>query len=226
MNIAKLADRYVAVKEIEKIMSKHTFLHLQLKNKEEMEALWCKETASPTLTTNHGTYSGYDEIFTWYVEDFEKRAFSNDCAMQANHEVLQQFNVEDLHGVGTFLVDTFTTPIIELAEDMATAKGWFCGSAITTDIVDGAPQARWTWKKYGVDFVLENGTYKIWHLKMLTEFSIKPGANWTDGSDELPFGTLPSNTSCQYNYYSPERVPENNPPIPVPYSTFTETFSY
>ena len=76
MNIAKLADRYVAVKEIEKIMSKHTFLHLQLKNKEEMEALWCKETASPTLTTNHGTYSGYDEIFTWYVEDFEKRAFS------------------------------------------------------------------------------------------------------------------------------------------------------
>ena len=39
MNIETLADRYVAIKEIEKIMSKHTFLHLQLKNREEMEML-------------------------------------------------------------------------------------------------------------------------------------------------------------------------------------------
>lgn len=226
MNIEELADRYIAVKEIEKIMSKHTFLHLQLKNREEMETLWCKKTPEPTLTTNHGTYRGYDEIFAWYVEEFEKRAFTNDCAMQANHEALRQFNVDELHGVGTFLVDTFTTPIVELAEDMATAKGWFCGSAITTDIVDGAPQARWTWKKYGVDFTLEDGAYKIWHLKMLTEFSIKPGTSWTDGSDELPCGMPPSDTTCQYDFYSPERVPENNPPIPVPYSTFRETFSY
>lgn len=226
MNIETLADRYVAVKEIEKKMSKHTFLHLQLKNREEMETLWCSKEAKPTLTTNHGTYRGYDEIFKWYVEDFEKRAYTNDCAMQVHHEILQRFAIEELHGVGTFLVDTFTTPIIELAEDMATAKGWFCGSAITTDIVDGMPQARWTWKKYGVDFILEDGEYRIWHLKMRTEFSIKPGANWVEGSDELPCGALPSDTSCKYDFYSPTRLPENDPPIPVPYRTFSETFCY
>lgn len=226
MNIEALADRYVAIKEIEKIMSKHTFLHLQLKNRVEWETLWCKETPEPTLTTNHGTYRGYDEIFAWYVADFEKRAFANDQTMQNHYDILQKFQLDDIHGVGTFLVDTFTTPIIELAEDMETAKGWFCGSAITTDIVDGTPQARWTWKKYGIDFVHEDGTYKIWHLKMLTEFSIKPGGNWISGSNELPFGALPSDTAEQYAFYSPTRVPENNPPIPVPYRTFSETFCY
>ena len=78
-----------------------------------------------TLTTNHGTYRNYDEIFAWYVADFEKRTLANDQAMQSHYDILQKFELGDIHGVGTFLVDTFTTPIIELAEDMETAKGWF-----------------------------------------------------------------------------------------------------
>ena len=91
MNIETLADRYVAIKEIEKIMSKHTFLHLQLKNREEMEMLWCKNAPEPTLTTNHGTYRSYDEIFAWYVADFEKRTLANDQAMQSHYDILQKF---------------------------------------------------------------------------------------------------------------------------------------
>ncbi len=226
MTIEEMASRYVAVKEVEKIMGKHTFLHLQLKNREEVEALWCKKAPEPTLTTNHGTYHGYEEIFAWYVEEFEMAAFANDAAMRDHYELLQQFDVSEIHGVGTFLVDTFTTPIIEIAEDMQTAKGWFCGAAITTDIIQGKPQARWTWRKYGADFVYEDGMWKIWHLTMLTEFSIRPGGNWVELNEELPSGTLPKDNGHTYSFYSASRVPENRPPIPVPYTTFSATFSY
>lgn len=224
-NIDALAQRYLAVKEIEKIMGMHTFLHLQLKNRAELEQHWsCREDIS--LTTNHGTYAGREAVWAWYVEEFEQRSLAGDLAMQVKHQPLQGYPAEEFHGVGTFLVDTFTTPIVEVAGDMETAKGWFCGSAITTEIVEGEPSGRWTWRKYGVDFIREDGAWKVWHLRAITDFSILPGASWVDGNDELPFGSLPNDLSFQYPLYSTERALTLEPQLPEPYEHFCETFSY
>lgn len=223
--IETLAQRYLAVKEIEKLMGKHTFLHLQLKNRQEMETLWSVRS-DISLTTNHGTYAGREAVWAWYVEEFEQQALAGDLAMQQNHTVLQAYKPEEFHGVGTFLVDTITTPIVEVAGDMETAKGWFCGSAITTQILDGEPSGRWTWRKYGVDFIREDGVWKIWHLRIITDFSIRPGTSWVDGNDELPFGSLPNTAEFQYPLYSATRALTQEPRIPEAYEHFADTFSY
>ena len=77
-----------------------------------------------------------------------------------------------------------------------------------------------------MDFVKEDGAWKIWHLRAITDFSIRPGSSWVTGNDELPFGSLPDDTAFQYPLYSAERPLILEPRLPEPYEHFCQTFSY
>jgi hypothetical protein len=110
-------------------------------------------------------------------------------------------------------------------------------------------------EKYGADFVKEDGVWKIWHIQMYYDYVFDTTADWTkplakkqgqgpppeeqkgkaDQKGEkaaAPSGGMPQQVKPTranpnpYEQWSPTRVSVMEPKIPVPYYTFSETFSY
>ena len=66
---------------------------------------------------------------------------------------------------GYMLDMQLTTPMIEIADDVKTAKGLWWTPGIGSNPQDNNdPQALWYWGMLGVDFIYENNTWKVWHL--------------------------------------------------------------
>jgi hypothetical protein len=76
---------------------------------------------------------------------------------------------------GEFAMHTSTTPIIEIAGDGKTAKGyWYSPGIGLTPHANGKSVtvgSIFFWEKYAGDFIKENGEWKIWHLGMSYDFT-------------------------------------------------------
>lgn len=143
-------------------------------------------------------------------------------------------------GVGSLDFHTLTTPIIQVAGDGQTAKGlWYTPGIVSgpSSKGEGLVRPSWMWERYAVDFIKEDGKWKFWHVIVLTDFGITVGKSFNDG------GATGSNNGVEgsfvhekpipldinrdmYHEYSATTVPHLYPPPPVPYYTFSETFSY
>lgn len=121
---------------------------------------------------------------------------------------------------GTLKMHMVTTSHIQIAEDGKTAKGIFYSPGYLTEIgTDGKAKAAWDFKRYGVDFIKEDGKWKIWHFVAYTEFVTPPNVPWTEKTDI-------TNTNIKYQTWSPETGAEKKLKGPVAYKTFSGTFSY
>jgi hypothetical protein len=137
---------------------------------------------------------------------------------------------------GEMHVHTLATPIIVIADDGKTAKASFDSPGIET--LSGAthkPDARWGWCKYGVDFIKTKAGWKIWHMHVYGILFSPADKTWVS---DPGFPAPPTATDVGGEWTSPTRPQSDNwiysgqgiPPLlprpPVPYRTFSETFSY
>jgi SnoaL-like domain len=137
---------------------------------------------------------------------------------------------------GVMHMHALTTPVIEVADDLQTAKAtWispghetmsFSASAGTT------PEAFWAWCKYGCDFVREDGQWKIWHLHVFGIFLAPYGRSWAEQPEDMvdPPPMLkehePDRPPTTHWQYAPDRVYVNEPSPPAPYATFDEANAF
>jgi hypothetical protein len=156
---------------------------------------------------------------------------------------------------GLLEIHEITTPVLEVAQDNQTAKGlWLSTGAILMLHDDEAEAGRsftWDTGKYAVDFINTDKGWRIWHLHVCdmwqTDFdrdpvaTAQPSEPWTTqemidewnrqaaaGETVTPHGmpVIPDGpTTFHYNYASDASAPRQPEP-PVPYRTFSETFSY
>jgi hypothetical protein len=133
-----------------------------------------------------------------------------------------------------------TTDIIEVAEDMNTAKGlWLTAAAVTPGSAGQGFSSRTGYMRRAVDFVNEKGHWKIWHYMVYGLISSPAGQGWTD--PEVVAGNLRSHNDWIPQNLRPDRpsgfgvgpaaswrpdLPVMQIGVPVPYRTFSETFSY
>lgn len=112
------------------------------------------------------------------------------------------------------------SPVIEVAADRKTAKGlWLLPGTQTFCPGDQeAPRGYWVWTKLAVDFLLEDGRWRLWHLWSVPCMAAPAGGSWTD------FETGGDLTMS--NPYSIHGTYPHPPAPPKPYATFSETFSY
>jgi hypothetical protein len=192
-----------------------------------------KKTPNPTFAQNHGYYVGYDSIYATYGKLNKVMQKANLALLRKHFPGLE--DTEENLGSGTLIMHPLTTPIIEVAGDGQTAKGmWYSPGQVTEVSSDGKPSANWIWEKYGVDFVKEDGVWKIWHIHMYTDFFTQVGKSWTDETADAPMGVgqppvaipRPDKEEETYKVYSMTQVPQDAPRMPEPYYTFSETFSY
>jgi len=72
------------------------------------------------------------------------------------------------------------SPVIEIAADGQTAKGVW--DSFGPNIGSGNEVGSWLWVKYGVDFIKEDGQWKIWHLQVYPLFVTPFNESITDSA--------------------------------------------
>lgn len=150
----KAAIRANDIADCNNIMSWHVWYHASYLNNIELEKIWV-ETPEYQKTAvwaqNANYWIGMDNIKAYY-------------GPATPHEQTK----------GGFQFHVTTTGLVEIAGDRQTAKGvWYTPGAIG---MGGSIQGMW--ERYAIDFVRENGEWKIWHLHVYTDFaySLKSGS--------------------------------------------------
>lgn len=221
------AERALAMLEVQNTMSKHAYYYAAGKIEEEFNNIWVKEGGEYAATASKGKITGLKKLKKMTLErkhDNEKKALEEMSRIYSDIK-----NIPENLGTGTDLViHTQTTPVIEIAGDGKTAKGvWYSpGIGLTPHFRDGKVNVEgiFFWEKYGVDFVKEDGRWKIWHMQMVYDFMPGIDKKWTDfGSDDAQ---STENTGWPPKAWTPKTIPELSPRLPEPYYTFSETFSY
>ena len=119
-----------------------------------------------------------------------------------------------------------TTPMIEIAGDLQTAKAvWWCpgGGAITHE--DKDPDAIWAWGMLAADFVREGNEWKIWHLHYFRYIKCLYDKGWVDDTSMINRLNVPVHPLAKpvtyHNPYSPHSIREAIPASPRPYETYS-----
>ena len=183
-------ERALASIEVQNVFSKHCYYHEAGLHRAEMEDIWVKRDGEFAETAKWkqpmGINRGYEAIWQFYVINKEK---SNQQILDQLSEIYPEIEnkPENLGIGGEWASHVQTTPIIEIAGDGETAKGvWESpGLLMAAQIRDGKVNKKggWFWEKYAVDFVKEDGEWKIWHIAMYYE-NTPPGWNADTNSYE------------------------------------------
>lgn len=231
----QLLERWEAVHEIENLMGRRAFLLMLVRDQRVFEELWSKN--APCLGVNAGYYQGQDAIagYLAYLSDLQlARA---EAAIAAHPEALDGKLPEDALGAGALHPNNLTTPVIELAGDMQTAKGLWYVMDTHVDFSQFGHDSMMSWGRVGVDFIREGGQWKIWHMIFAEDFYTTAGYDWTAPTPErtvLPeFAHLahfkaprPNVPQRVYELWHDRRQAKAFPAVPEPYETFADTFSY
>ncbi len=229
--VKKIAQRALDVQEIQNLMSRHAYFVATASNRKELETIWAQKAPDVKWTNPQGIWVGMESLKEFYADACERNQQAALERVIKLHPEVE--NKKENWGAGYFSFHPLTTPIIEVAGDGKTAKGvWYSPGIITEVGPDGNPWGVYCWAKYGVDFIKEDGEWKIWHLHRYYDLMFKPGESWAQErkappSDPPPIEMPePDEPGFPYEAYTPTTVPQYEPRPPEPYYTFSETFSY
>jgi hypothetical protein len=180
----KAAIRANDISDCNNLMGLHVWYHGSFLNNVELEKCWVttpEYTKTATWAQNANYWIGMDNIKAYYgpVTPYEQTK-------------------------GGFQFHATTTGVVEIAQDRKTAKGvWYTPGAIG---MGGSVQGMW--ERYGLDFINENGVWKIWHLHVYTDFSFSmksgsgggmggPGGGAPQGSGGPPGSGAPQGAGGQ-----------------------------
>lgn len=190
-----------------------------------------------SLGVNAGYFVGPQEVARYYQGEEDRIQAESAMIQAAFPEELGSKSREEVHGVGMLTYKPVDTAVIEVAGDRQTAKGLWMIRGSHSQITTGGPVGYWEWSWLAVDFVREDGEWKIWHQLYLVEIdrpcgypfvgpehTYKPRPEFADAAKiTLPEPTV--KVTLRENY-SASRPFAGSPEVPVPYDTFANTFSY
>lgn len=236
LSAEELVGRWEERREIKNLMGRYAVSFLLKREKDMFADFWsCREDVSMGL--NDGWYVGRSAIAEWFAAIHRATSLKAKLLKEDLPEKLAEEDDAKLYGIGDFDVKPLGTPVIELADDLKTAKGVWYSQGSKADVTASGPVSYWTFGVFAVDFVCEDGAWKIWHLQYLEDVKCLCGQSWAE--PEKPFPELPAYAALKEErlpeptvkttlreYYSPSRPLAKLPPLPVPYTTFADTFSY
>lgn len=146
-------------------------------------------------------------------------------------------SADELYGCGVLDHKPLGNQVIEIAGDGRTAKGFWYVVGKEDEYGVSGPLSYWTFGMFGVDFVWEDGQWRIWHLTYVEDIHTPCGESWAAAPKKrepnphygpianfrLPELTIPTQIRA---LYAPDRPFTKLLPLPEPYQTFADTFSY
>ena len=233
----QMTDYWEDIHEIENMMGRRAFRILLRQDRQVWQECWCRKAPEPSLGLSTGYYKGYDAL-EGYFQAMEKLTAQKAVLVRQKYpKELADKTDHELFGVGSLALNSLTTPVIEVAGDRRTAKGlWYYMDHIV-DYTEYGRTARQRWGRLAVDFVREDGRWKLWHVVFADDFDARTGTDWTNPEQSRPMDPdfsslaqfpfpLPNVPGNPCPPYSETRPITKFPQVPVPYDTFEETFSY
>ena len=235
--LEKMVQRAQDVQEIQNVMSRHSFLDAQGKNREQVMEIFA-QTKPDVCCIFHNTtiYKGLDNIIHYYCDNWEKK-FRPRMLEQVTAMFPEVTKTKENEMVGYMKMHTNCTPYIVVAGDGKTAKGTWESPGFVTAIGDGKVNAMWMWERFAVDFIKENGKWKIWHFCAMIQMATPYEKSWAESAMEKREMKMDPNAEKEPAVpvirnlaYDPRKLcgpcTPGFPEQPVPYETFSETFSY
>ncbi len=199
----ELIRRVWDVEDIKKLANKRVYYQANEWRDRELDELWTAARAdTASFGSNTGYYVGLDSIRRWYTAGDRSK--------------------------GCLTHHPISTGLVELAGDGETAKGlWYC---IGQETVPG--KAMWIAGKVAIDFVREDGTWRIWHVVEANDLTGEAGQDYSAGSPywepesdpvALAFGTpdvAVLTHDPNFNWW------DDYPSAPEPYETWSDDISY
>ena len=229
--------RWEHIRAIENLVGKMTYYGIHCWDYKIWDEMWAKKAEDVTLGFNNGYYKGAEAIEGYYKATMELLKLRTEVVKAANPDKFEGKRVEEIFGAGSLDVNNFTTPIVELAEDMQTAKGlWYYMRGNTNyDETGIATYHQWGWM--GIDFIYEDGAWKIWHMVNAEDLNFRAGTTWVEKAEPLPvlpeyaaiadFKFPEPNVSAEvYELWHDRRKNVDFPGVPQPYHSFADTFTY
>lgn len=211
LTFEEMAQRQADVREIQNLVAKFQYWH-HCDMHEEVFDLYAKRDDIKAQVANWGIYVGQEGVARLMIG-------------------VQRWN-EHGNRTGRTHTNTLVNPIIEVAGDGKTAKGlWCCTGANTSpNRAEGTFQAQWSYSRFAVDFIKEDGKWKIWHSLVVGVFQTAFEVPWHEAPDHVKFA-FPDELKCDIEggycwQLNTGICTEAVPAPPEPYWTFDETFSY
>ena len=180
----------MAVKSIEaRVKALEDIVEAQQRQIERLQA--CREIENIINKLEHyaeaGRWEDLANLFALKTPGVRVEEFGND-GYEGGEAVWKRWTVGHASGwrPGFMCVNTTTTTVVEVAEDGQTAKMAFISPGVETSEWEGKWQAYWIWAKLGIDFIKEDGEWKIWHYHVYGLFTTRYDRPWTDLEQTSP----------------------------------------
>lgn len=220
------------VQEIKNVMGRHAYYHAYNMHEREIDELWVQKPehrARASFGQNWGYQVGLELIRENYVVKNVRNYQKDLDALCAADPMIE--NIPENRGIGSMLMHQITTPYIEVARDGQSAQAlWYSPGQITMTH-PGRVDTLWMYERYGVDFLKEDGEWKIWHLFIGTDLMIPAGEDRSkqpvDPKEELGFGNdgdAETDLALTHDFeaYTARYNYQLYPAIPEPYETFSD----
>ena len=232
----ELLSRWEELREIKNLMGRLSHDYV-LKAVGPMYETYWSTRPDVCLGINEGWFDGPQSVAAYYANQNDRIELESRLIQAAFPEELGDKTAEEVHGVGMIDYKPVDTPVLELAEDGQTAKGLWTIRGSHSILSKGGPIAYWEWGWFAVDFILEEGEWKIWHMQYLQDVCRPCGYAWTGPEKtyrERPeyaqadaWKALEPDIPCVlHERYRADRSPSLPPRMPEPYETFSATFTY
>jgi SnoaL-like domain len=235
--LTAMMQRAQDLHEIQNIVSRMAYLYEAGMYEERLKYI-ARKTPGVTIEIGaRGVFEGVDgarRVLVDVEKSFEK---SHAQGMRKTYP-----NVEfGSDHAGMFESELIGTPVLEVAGDGKTARGEWLSLMISgkTHAEDPKPQAQWLWWKTSIDFVREDGEWRIWHLLKNPYFATPYNQDWVEHSLTLPpvpppgtqkgipgHGSPDRPTTKYYDSYRITREPRLEPNPPEPYRSYDPKNSY
>lgn len=231
----QLLTRWEIRREVQNIMGKYSQSYC-IKQEGQLPRFWSSRP-DVSLGVNDGYYLDREAIDGYYGAIAAETALASRLIQARFPEKLGDKTPEECFGVGQVSYRPIDTAVVEVADDLQTAKGLWVVRGLVERVTTAGPVSYWDFSYWAVDFILEDGQWKIWHMLDLHEVECRQGINLTDTPQPLPedpafaeMGTLefprPTRACTLRETYGADRPFTPSPRVPEPYRTFAETFSY
>ncbi|MBN1625709.1 MAG: nuclear transport factor 2 family protein [Deltaproteobacteria bacterium] len=244
--VEKLAQRALDVQEVQNVWSRHASYDAAGMNREQIKDIWAQNQPDVAFIQNTEMRIGLDNIIAYYCDMWDE---TRKARLQAIRKLFPEIPDDEKYALaGWMKMHTNTTPNIQIAGDGQTAKGSWESPGFITELAGDNFMAAWIWERYFVDFIKEDGKWKIWHANLLVQFMTPFEKSWVESSMEqvkgsasgapgaggsmggMPTGAAAAKTELRSRLFAVNKLcgplSENFPKQPEPYYTFSETFSY
>ena len=220
----------------EDMFAKHAIMHAAGQTEEELDTMWVAGEDDLFWSHNFGCMTNRAGVYKGWAGGLARNA---DYYYEQLKEVYPEVIGMDPRALMECAVHMLASGIIEAAEDGRTVRAsWYTpGIIFSTLNPEQAREGAWIWERYGIDFMLEDGQWKIYHQHvcqdLVKQFDYE---NWAQAEYRLltepqkprghvfpPYVDIPGPA---YFKYTPVQPVQNTVPWPEPYRTLDEHHTY